>query len=178
VFLFWTPKLLVDMGMGSASAAMTSAIFPLLGCLGTIFLGWYTDRHAKQGDRTGMMTLMLAGLAVSLLVISVLIPYRLEYQYGVVAFLGLGGFCLYGPYSMSAGCLSLDIAGSKGAGTCTGMIDGVGYIGGALAAWGAGVISDRLGWGQVFLVLAVISAFTTAWTAYMSWSHRRRARFS
>jgi sugar phosphate permease len=124
------------------------------------------------------MTLMLAGLAVSLLVISVLIPYRLEYQYGVVAFLGLGGFCLYGPYSMSAGCLSLDIAGSKGAGTCTGMIDGVGYIGGALAAWGAGVISDRLGWGQVFLVLAVISAFTTAWTAYMSWSHRRRARFS
>lgn len=46
-FMFWTPKLLVDIGMGNANAVMMSAIFPLLGCIGTIFLGWYTDRYAK-----------------------------------------------------------------------------------------------------------------------------------
>jgi sugar phosphate permease len=37
------------------------------------------------------------------------------------------------------------------------MIDGVGYIGGALAAWGAGVLSDQLGWSQVFTILAGFS---------------------
>ncbi|MCM0604530.1 MAG: hypothetical protein KA715_00400 [Xanthomonadaceae bacterium] len=61
-----------------------------------------------------------------------------------MTFLVLGGFFLYSPYSMSAGCLSLDIAGTKGAGNCTGIIDGVGYFGGAFAAWGAGVMSDKL----------------------------------
>ena len=33
---------------------------------------------------------------------------------------------------MSSGCLTLDIAGAKGAGSCTGIIDGLGYIGGLL----------------------------------------------
>ena len=174
IFLFWTPKLLVDIGTGSANAAMMSAVFPLLGCLGTVFLGWYTDHHAKNGDRARMMSLMLAGLFISLWVIAGLIPYRLEFQWWIVTFLGIGGFCLYGPYSMSAGCLSLDIAGTKGAGTCTGIIDGVGYIGGALAAWGAGVMSDQLGWAQVFVALALIALMTSAWTFYMSWTFRKR----
>ncbi len=76
---------------------------------------------------------------------------------------------------MAAGALSLDIAGPKGAGTCTGMIDGVGYLGGALAAWSAGVLSDKLGWSQVFMLLAVVGVLTTFWTFYMSF-HFRKAR--
>ncbi len=174
VFMFWTPKLLVDIGMGNVAAVMSSAIFPLLGCLGTIFLGWYTDRHAKDGDRSMMMVIMLVGLVVSLFGIAVLIPHRLEFQTLILVFLGLAGFFLYGPYSMSAGCLSLDIAGPKGAGTCVGLVDGVGYLGGALAAWGAGYLSDKLGWSRVFIVLGAIAIFTTAWAYYMSWSYRCR----
>jgi MFS transporter, OPA family, glycerol-3-phosphate transporter len=157
IFLFWTPKFLVDIGMGQVTAAMTSAVFPLLGCVGTIFLGWYTDKYARDGDRARMMWIMLVGLTVSLLMVALLARYGLEWQYALVFFLGLAGFCLYGPYSMSAGCLSLDIAGADGAGTCTGMIDGVGYIGGAISAWGAGIISARLGWSEVFFVLSIFS---------------------
>ncbi len=174
VFLFWTPKLLVDIGMGAAAAGMTSAVFPLLGCVGTIFLGWYTDRHAQNGDRARMMALMLAGLAISLFGVALLIPFRMEHHLAIVALLGIGGFCLYGPYSMSAGCLTLDIAGPKGAGTCTGVIDGVGYLGGALAAWGAGYMSDHFGWSEVFHTLGVAALFTVGWTLYMSVSHRAR----
>jgi OPA family glycerol-3-phosphate transporter-like MFS transporter len=175
IFMFWTPKLLVDIGMGNAAAVMSSAIFPLLGCIGTIFLGWYTDNHAKNGDRSFMMCMMLIGLAVSLFVIAALIPYRLEFQTAILIFLGLGGFFLYGPYSMSAGAMSLDIAGPEGGGTCVGIVDGVGYLGGSLAAWGAGYMSDRFGWSQVFIVLGGIAIFTTAWAYYMSWYHRRHA---
>lgn len=175
IFLFWTPKFLVDQGMGNVGAAMSSAVFPLLGCLGTIFIGWYTDRHSRNGDRTGMMAIMLAGLFVSLLGISFLIPYGSSMQAWIVVLLGLSGFFLYGPYSMSAGALTLDIAGAKGAGTCTGMIDGVGYLGGAVAAWAAGVLADKLGWSQVFLFVAASALFTVFWTLHMSRSHHRRA---
>lgn len=174
IFLFWTPKFLVDMGMGNVGAAMSSAIFPFLGCVGTILLGWYTDRYAKNGDRTRVMAYMLVGLVLSLFFISALIPYRSEYQIAMVTLLGASGFFMYGPYSMTAGCLSLDIAGPKGAGTCSGMLDGVGYIGGALAAWGAGVMSDRLGWQGVFFVLGLIAIITVFWTYYMSVSHQKR----
>ncbi|HEY8269982.1 MAG TPA: MFS transporter [Pseudobdellovibrionaceae bacterium] len=173
IFLFWTPKFMVDMGMGQVAAAMTSAIFPLLGCLGTLFLGWYTDRHAKDGDRARMMWKMLVGLVISLVIVAALVPFKLEYQYALVGFLGLAGFCLYGPYSMSSGCLTLDIAGSEAAGTCTGMIDGVGYIGGALAAWGAGYLSDSLGWSQVFYVLAGFAVLSVLSAYVMSRAYQQ-----
>ena len=66
---------------------------------------------------------------------------------------------------MSSGCLTLDIAGAKGAGSCTGILDGMGYIGGAIAAFAAGIMSDYLGWSQVFLVLSVFAAVScfSAW---------------
>lgn len=166
IFMFWTPKFLVDMGMGTTSAAFNSAVFPILGIIGTVLLGWYTDHYAKNGDRAKMMWIMLTGLVASLFAIGLLVPSRLEYQGWIVIFIGMSGFFMYGPYSMSAGCLSLDIAGSRGAGSCTGMIDGIGYIGGAVAAWATGVLADKLGWAQVFYLLAALS-LVCVWAAYI-----------
>lgn len=171
-FMFWVPKFMVDMGMGNVNAALTSAVFPLMGCLGTIALGWYTDRYAVDGDRAAAMWKMLLGLVISLVTIALLIPYRLQYQTALVILLGAAGLFLYGPYSMSAGCITLDIAGAEGAGTCTGLLDGLGYIGGALAAWGAGAVADAFGWKEVFWSLAAFALFTVGWTYYMSWSYK------
>jgi OPA family glycerol-3-phosphate transporter-like MFS transporter len=174
IFMFWTPKFLVDVGMGHVAAAMSSAVFPLLGCLGTVFLGWYTDRYATQGDRARMMWIMLCGLVVCLLAVAWLVPQALAHPYALVAFLGFSGFFLYGPYSMSAGCMTLDIAGAEGAGTCAGLVDGVGYFGGALASWMAGIVSSRLGWAQVFLMLAACAVLSVLSAYQMSRTYRRR----
>lgn len=176
IFLFWTPKFLVDIGMGDVNAALKAAVFPLLGCIGTIFLGWYTDRYAKNGDRARMMALMLSGLVISLLLTGLLVPYRLEFQHLIVVLLGLSGFFLYGPYSMSSGALTLDVAGAKRAGSCTGMIDGIGYIGGALAAWGAGYLSDNLGWASVFYILAAFAVLSVLSCLFMSHYYQKRSR--
>lgn len=175
-FMFWIPKCMVDLGMGAMNAAYSSAIFPLVGCLGTIGLGWYTDRYARNGNRSSAMWKMLFGSVLSLAALAYLVPYGLVYQLPILVLLGLTGFFVYGPYSMSAGCLSLDIAGPEGAGTCTGLLDGVGYIGGALAAWGAGVLSDLFGWKEVFLCLSALSLVTVFWVAYMSWYAQREAK--
>lgn len=177
IFFFWTPKLLVDIGMGTSTAIFKSALFPLLGCIGTVLLGWYTDRYAQQGDRADMMWKMLAGLVVCLIVISVLITRGGADNADVIAlFIGLSGFFLLGPYSMSSGCLTLDIAGSKGAGSCTGMIDGFGYVGGALSVWLAGKLSDSLGWSQVFVILAVFAATSMGAAMWMSQEFRKSYR--
>lgn len=176
IFIFWLPKFFVDLGLGNSTAILKSALFPLLGCIGTIGLGWYTDKYAKNGDRAQAMWWMLAALTACLVAISVAVAANVLNQNLILWLTGLCGFFLLGPYSMSSGCLTLDIAGSRGAGSCTGMIDGIGYIGGALSVWGAGRISDELGWSEVFLVLAGFSLVSTIAAYRMSLGFQRRAQ--
>lgn len=177
IFFFWTPKLLVDIGMGNSNAILKSALFPFLGCIGTIFLGWYTDNKVKNGDRAQMMWIMLSGLVLSLFFMSYLIGLQdSSYNNLIVILTGLCGFFLLGPYSMSSGALTLDIAGPNAAGSSTGMIDGLGYIGGSLAVWGAGKLSDMLGWSQVFYVLSFFALLATGAAVLMSKEFQRRAK--
>ena len=77
---------------------------------------------------------------------------------------------------MSSGAFTLDIAGSKGAGSCTGMIDGLGYVGGAAATWGAGLLADSAGWGQVFVLLAICAFIATGAAYLMSQSYKQEAK--
>ena len=165
-FMYWIPKFMVDLGMGAVSAGLTSAVFPLAGCLGTVALGWYTDRAPAK--RTSAMWKMLLGATVAIGLIAPLATHGVEYSWVIVALLAVAGFCVYGPYSMSAGALTLDIAGPDGAGTCTGLIDGVGYFGGAVATLGAGLMADHYGWDQVFVAVSVCGFMTSAWVLYMS----------
>ena len=174
IFLFWSPKLLVDIGMGNASAILSSAAFPLLGGFGTVFLGWYSDRLASKGDRARLMALMLTGLTFSLFLISLLLANDQPDFSLIVGLIGLSGFFLLGPYSMSAGALTIDIAGPRGAATCAGLIDGIGYLGGAFSTWLAGYMADRFGWSRVFQVMAVAAALATISAELISWAYRRQ----
>lgn len=165
IFLFWTPTFLHDLGMGSAAAVFSSALFPLMGGIGVVALGWYTDRYAPD-NRVPSMLAMLFGLFAALLGIAALSGSASGDHASVVVLLGAAGFFLLGPYSMPAGCLTLDIVGPRAAGTCVGLVDGVGYLGGALAAWAVGAASEQLGWSSIFvgLACAVLPLFAAAWS--------------
>ncbi|MCO4753714.1 MAG: MFS transporter [Bacteriovoracaceae bacterium] len=173
IFFFWTPKLLVDLGMDSGMAILKSALFPFLGSLGTILLGWYTDKYVLNGDRARPMWIMLVGLVVSLLAIAWCVAEG-GMNNTIVVLLGFAGFFLLGPYSMSSGALTLDIAGPNAAGSATGMIDSLGYVGGALAVWIAGALSDELGWGEVFQLLAMCATLATISAYFMSRDFQKR----
>jgi len=43
-----------------------------------------------------------------------------------------------------------------------------------LAVWGAGIISDQLGWGQVFQILALCACLATFSAYLMSRQFRKR----
>ena len=173
VFFFWTPMFLVDIGLNVLDSILQSAIFSFLGVLGTVLIGWYTDHYARNGDRARTMWLMLACLVASLASIAFLSSSETPNYNLIIFFIGSSGFFLLGPYSMSSGCLTLDIAGAKGAGSCTGIIDGLGYIGGAIAAFSAGYLSDVLGWSQVFVLLAGLAAMSTYSAVVMSKEFQR-----
>lgn len=175
-FFFWTPKLLVDIGMGTSNAIFKSALFPLFGSIGTILLGWYTDRYMRNGDRARPMWIMLVGLTACLLALSQFVLKGSDSPVLIGVLISLSGFFLLGPYSMSAGALTLDIAGARGAGTSTGLLDGMGYVGGALAVWIAGTLSDKMSWREVFIFLAISSAFATLSAYRMSRGFQESAK--
>lgn len=173
VFFHWTPKFLADIGQDNTMAILKSALFPFLGCLGTVALGWYTDNYAKGGDRYRAMWIMLGGLTACLVGIAACASVDASGLANVIVVLtGGAGFFLLGPYSMTSGCLSLDIAGSRGAGTCTGMLDGVGYLGGAIGGFGAGLLSDSIGWHWVFGILAGVAFLSMGSSFVMSRVYR------
>ncbi|MDP4782540.1 MAG: MFS transporter, partial [Gammaproteobacteria bacterium] len=94
VFLIWTPKFLFDIGQGASAAILKSAVFPLLGVAGTLFIGWYTDHYARNGDRARMMWIMLAVLVLCTFSISVLSAAENPNYNLIIFFLGGSGFFL------------------------------------------------------------------------------------
>lgn len=176
IFMFWIPKFLTDIGMVTSTAIIKSALFPFLGALGTILLGWYTDKYSKNGDRAKVMWIMLVILSVCLFGIGFLAPDGLKYANLIVGLIGLCGFFLLGPYSMTSGCLTLDIVGHKRAGACSGLLDGGGYICAAAATYLVGSFADGLGWPMVFTTTGVVALISAGSAFVMSLMFQRKAR--
>jgi OPA family glycerol-3-phosphate transporter-like MFS transporter len=89
-----------------------------------------------------------------------------------VALVTLVGFLMIGPYSYLAGAISLDLGGKKGSATTSGIVDGVGYLGGILAGDSVARLSIAYGWQGAFTILAVV-----VWlTSIVSLFYRRHLR--
>jgi sugar phosphate permease len=161
IFFFWTALLFTDIGLNIKDAIFKSAMFPLAGCIGTIFIGWYTDTKVKDGNRARMMWYMLTGLTICLIAMAFFSQAEQVNTAIIVTLTALSGFFLLGPYSMSSGALTLDIAGSRGAGTCTGLIDGIGYLAASSSIYLSGWMSETFGWTSVFYLLVFCSAMST-----------------
>jgi sugar phosphate permease len=66
-----------------------------------------------------------------------------ELPVAIVAFIA---FLLIGPYSFLAGAVAIDFGGRQGSATASGIIDGVGYLGGVLAGDSIARLSTAFGW--------------------------------
>jgi len=83
-----------------------------------------------------------------------------------------------GPYSYLAGAIALDFGGKHGSATSSGIIDGVGYLGGILAGESMARISVRFGWSGAFLALAGTALLSSAAAAVFLISQRRREDYA
>jgi sugar phosphate permease len=73
-----------------------------------------------------------------------------------VALTGVVALGLIGPYSCLAGAMAMDFGGARGSALSSGLIDGVGYLGGVLAGGAVARISVSLGWPRALVTLAFV----------------------
>ena len=152
----WTPVYLRDhLGYSTSQAASLSALFPGVGAVSVLLAGWLSDRLGLNG-RSLLMFLGLTATAVALLL---LVSLRAGNAPAVLplAAIALVAFCLLGPYSYLGGAFALDFGGKQASAASSGIIDGVGYLGGVLAGGAVAKIAVAFGWGGVFVTLATVS---------------------
>ena len=143
-FNTWTPMYLTQTGYSQADAASFSALFPFFGGVSVLLAGYLSDRLGPAGRAVVMSVgLTLAGAALLVL-----------HGLPLVSIVALG---LLGPYSYLAGAMALDLGGSKGGASASGLIDGIGYLAGILAGDSIARISVSFGWPAVFRLLGVVS---------------------
>ena len=85
-------------------------------------------------------------------------------------------FFMIGPYSFLAGVMSLDLGGKCGPATASGLVDAVGYLGGAIAGWGIAVVAESYGWGMAFGLLAGLLVVTVVAAAVYWWRQEHGVR--
>jgi OPA family glycerol-3-phosphate transporter-like MFS transporter len=165
-FNIWTPVYLRDyLGYSMGDAAGMSAIFPGVGVVSVLITGWLSDRLGLNG-RTLLMFVGLTATAVALLGL-MSIPSRAGGTLLPLLAIGSIAFCLLGPYSYLGGAFALDFGGKQGSAVASGMIDGIGYLGGMLAGDSVARISVSFGWQGVFVALAAVSALAAAGAGFL-----------
>jgi sugar phosphate permease len=156
-FNTWTPMYLRDyLGYSISHAAALSAIFPGVGALSVLVAGWLSDRLGLNG-RAVLLFLGLLATAAALLLLIAVRAGAAESLLPLVA-IGMVAFCLLGPYSYLGGAFALDFGGQQASAASSGIIDGIGYLGGILAGDSVARLAVTFGWDGVFVTLAAVSA--------------------
>jgi len=170
-FNTWTPTYFYEVvGFTTAKAAQFSALFPLFGGASVVVVGYLSDRLGRGGRAViTFLGLLIATLALfSLASLRPSAPHNLP-----VVLVALVGFAIIGPYSYLAGAMALDFGGKQAAATSSGIIDGVGYLGGILSGDAVARLSLAAGWGGAFVVLGFVTALSTLASAFF-WVLQRR----
>jgi sugar phosphate permease len=152
-FNLWTPTYFIQMvGLSQADAARESALFPLFGGLSVLLSGFLSDRLRRGGRET----IIAGGLLLSGAALFLLGNINFGNARTPVALVTVVGFLTIGPYSYFAGAIALDLGGKRGSATTSGIIDGIGYLGGVLAGDSMARLSVAYGWPGAFTTLAVV----------------------
>jgi OPA family glycerol-3-phosphate transporter-like MFS transporter len=165
-FNTWTPVYFRDfLGYSVSQAASASAIFPAAGAVSVLLAGWTSDKLGRH-SRALLLLGGLAATAVALLFLTTLKPGGGGSALPTVM-IALVAFCLMGPYAFLPGAFALDFGGRQAGAVASGLVDGTGYLGGALAGYVMGKLSVAFGWGGVFVTLSTVAAFAALGAAYL-----------
>lgn len=134
-------------------AAFMSTPFDAFGAAGILALGWAFGRMGQRA-RTRVLFAILTTLTLLLYFLPGFFKQGLWLPTVAVALIG---FLAYGPYSLLAGVLSVEIRGPEHVGMVAGIVDGCGYVAGILAGEQFGRIVDHGGYKLGFECLAVLS---------------------
>ena len=153
-FNLWTPTYFTQaVGLTAADAAHKSALFPFFGGVSVLLGGFVSDRLGRKGRAQ----IIFYGLLLTVGALLALAFGNFGSSLMPVVLVAVVAFVMIGPYSYLGGAISLDFGGKQGSATASGVIDGVGYLGGVLAGNSVAGISVVWGWKGAFVALAVVA---------------------
>ena len=165
-FWGWSVDYLVQAGAGIGAAAAASALFPLLGSVGSITAGWVSDRlGARRGPVLAVLCCALTG--------AVFVFSRLPADETLLlaAALGVVGFSLYGPYSLMSGAMVMDFGGKEASASASGIVDMIGAAGAIFTGVGMGYLIETRGWDGAFGIIVVMASVAT-FLSFLLWNHK------
>ena len=173
-FNTWTPTYFTEVvGLSKAEAASKSALFPLFGGVSVLLAGLISDKLGRDGRAL----IILIGLLLSSAGLWLLGHARFGGSPALpVLLVASVAFTLIGPYSYLAGAVSLDFGGKQGSATASGVIDGVGYLGGVLAGDTVARVSVSFGWQGAFTALAGVTLLSSLAAALFLVEQRRSVK--
>src|SRR5215831_1088892 len=173
-FNTWTPTYFTEVvGLSKAEAASKSALFPLFGGVSVLLAGLISDKLGRDGRAL----IILIGLLLSSAGLWLLGHARFSGSPALpVLLVAAVAFTLIGPYSYLAGAISLDFGGKRSGATASGIIDGVGYLGGVLAGDTVARVSVSFGWQGAFTALAGVALLSSMAAALFLIEQRRSVK--
>jgi len=156
-FNIWSVDFLKEVGGASVGlAAFQSVGFDLAGAVSIIAMGIAYDRVPAYARGW-----LVAGIMAVLAVVIAVLPMATRASPAVgPALVATVGLLVYGPYSLLAGVLAVETGGARLAATASGLVDGVGYLGGILSGTGLGALLDVGGYSLGFGILAALSGIS------------------
>jgi sugar phosphate permease len=153
--LFWLPYYLnKELGYSKAQAGYQSISFEVGGIVGSIAIGYVSDRYFP-GRRRIVASVMIAALAAALLLYIRLAPVSVMLNFCGMA---LVGFCLFAPDTLIAGAAAQDIGGKHDVAKAAGFINGFGSVGAVFQGpVTSGMSISRFGWNGLFYLFAALA---------------------
>jgi sugar phosphate permease len=164
-FMTWGVDIFADQSGDVVYSAYKFVAFPLAGCIGAVFAGWFSDRYLGS-RRAPIAAVMLFLLAISCILFA--ITQDAHWAVGLIVLL-LIGFFTFGPHVLIVGAIPMDFGSRKAASSATGFIDGFGYIGAAITGVGSGFLFDIYGWNAAF-TFWIIGAAAAGFCMLIMWN--------
>lgn len=155
-FNVWTVDFLKTDGGGHMTtqvAALLSTPFDAMGAVGILALGWMLDR-LSSGQRKWLLFSIIFCVAVLIFLLPSFVHTQL---WMAVTAIGLIGLLSYGPYSLCAGVLALEVRGKEFVASVAGLVDASGYLAGIISGYFFGRVLDHGGYTLGFHCLGIIT---------------------
>ena len=155
----WFPLYLVETkGFSKSNAAYASNGFEVGGFIGLLIGGVLADSLFKHNKGR------LAWFGLIFVAITCLCFRYIHHDGFWIVFLSLGviGLFLFISDSTLSGTAAQDIGGSENTGSATGIINGIGSIGGALAGILPIWLQQKYGWDSIFILFTMLAIMALA----------------
>jgi sugar phosphate permease len=151
--LFWLPYYLhTTAGFAEVASGYLSTAFEIGGVVGTVLIGYASDRFAHS--RPLVAALSLVALSFALFAYARVISHDTLWHFASLALIGA---LLFGPDALLSGAAAQDLAGSAAAATAVGLVNGIGSVGGLLQGVLTVGVQRAAGWDALFYVFVVVS---------------------